>query len=91
MGREKEQEQLATDAVRIQARGQKTKTKKCVCCKLDLLLACFSKNNQQKDGLTCYCKKCLKDKKEESKDGEGGKPFVICVGCGSRISKAQYG
>lgn len=33
-------------------------TKICIRCKIEKLLTDFYRNNQKKDGLDCYCKKC---------------------------------
>jgi len=39
--------------------------KKCACCQEEYSLNVFNKNCQQKDGYSCYCIFCTKDKNKE--------------------------
>ena len=41
----------------------KIKTKKCNYCERKLPLSCFSKNKNNKDNLSYYCKDCMKEKR----------------------------
>ena len=66
-------------------------TKRCSCCKFDLPLNNFNKVTKCKDGLNCCCKKCEKDRRQEKIYVKGGKAFVLCAGCGSKISAGHYG
>src|ERR1035437_1079086 len=91
MGRGKESEQLTRIVRRNQVEADKSETKRCPCCELNLPLNNFGTDKSRKSGHDCYCKKCKKDKKEEAAYGEGGKAFVICTGCRRRIGAEKYG
>jgi hypothetical protein len=70
---------------------EQTITKSCSLCKNDLPLDSFRKSQNGKYGRRSHCKMCEKDKLQEKTYTIGGKAFVVCAGCGSKISAGLYG
>jgi len=52
------------------------KTKKCFRCQTEKKISEFGNNKQKRDGLSVYCKPCLINAINESRERNGKKPFI---------------
>ena len=92
MGRGKGSELLLLSAVgRDGAEADGIVTRRCSRCELEKSLESFNKNKAGKHGRRSQCKVCNKEKLQDKTYVTGNKPFVVCAGCGSRISAQLYG